>query len=427
MLSSIHSALGDQPQDMVRSATDLVLETLKSVDLKDFDKKKEVDALLGGISSETFAGLISLAKKITDYGNEEEGDKKNGDGDEEMNEADKIDDDVGVAVVFEDEEEDEEDDEGFEVRDESEGSEDEEGDGIAIEGEEEEEEIKAGSDDEGIMIGSTSAKISSKSTSSTSISIPAREIDGFYLQRLISASFPDPVDASSKSSAAMALLASESNTRDVENSLMELFDYEHFELVSKLLSEGNRDKIVWCTKLARSEESEKIDLEVAMREKGLGWVLKELNTNAMASNRMDIDSLKKPSNKVSLAPGTTAPPPRKLVDLESMAFSAGSRLMSNKKCSLPAGSFKRQKTGYEEVHVPAPIKSPLNPGEKLVEITDLPAWARQAFGKDVKTLNRIQSRLYPIAYGTDEPILLCAPTGGGKVSSDSLARTTVFN
>jgi hypothetical protein len=27
----------------------------------------------------------------------------------------------------------------------------------------------------------------------------------------------------------------------------------------------------------------------------------------------------------------------------------------------------------------------------------------------------MQSKLHPIAFGTDEPILLCAPTGAGKV------------
>ena len=33
----------------------------------------------------------------------------------------------------------------------------------------------------------------------------------------------------------------------------------------------------------------------------------------------------------------------------------------------------------------------------------------------VKTLNLVQSEPYPIAFGTDEPISLCAPTGAGKV------------
>ncbi|KAE9389915.1 P-loop containing nucleoside triphosphate hydrolase protein [Gymnopus androsaceus JB14] len=34
----------------------------------------------------------------------------------------------------------------------------------------------------------------------------------------------------------------------------------------------------------------------------------------------------------------------------------------------------------------------------------------------VPKLNRIQSKLYPVAFGTDEPVLLCAPTGAGKTN-----------
>jgi pre-mRNA-splicing helicase BRR2 len=88
--------------------------------------------------------------------------------------------------------------------------------------------------------------------------------------------------------------------------------------------------------------------------------------------------------------------------------------MSNKKCKLPDGSFKRSKKGYEEIHVPAPKSKPVIQGE-IVPITALPEWACPAF--TVPTLNRVQSKLFPIAFGTDEPILLCAPTGAGKVSS----------
>ena len=88
--------------------------------------------------------------------------------------------------------------------------------------------------------------------------------------------------------------------------------------------------------------------------------------------------------------------------------------MSNKKCKLPDGSFKRARKGYEEIHVPAPKQKPPVAGE-IVPVSDMPEWAREAF--TVPTLNRIQSKLYPVAFGTDEPILLCAPTGAGKVSS----------
>lgn len=86
--------------------------------------------------------------------------------------------------------------------------------------------------------------------------------------------------------------------------------------------------------------------------------------------------------------------------------------MLNKKCKLPEGSFKRAKKGFEEIHVPAPKQKPVTDGE-LVPVSDMPAWAREAFA--VPKLNRIQSKLYPIAFGTDEPILLCSPTGAGKI------------
>jgi pre-mRNA-splicing helicase BRR2 len=88
--------------------------------------------------------------------------------------------------------------------------------------------------------------------------------------------------------------------------------------------------------------------------------------------------------------------------------------MSNKKCKLPDGSFKRSKKGYEEIHIPAPKKQPLVESE-IVQTSQLPEWARKAFD-GIKTLNRIQSKLYPVAFGQDDPILLCAPTGAGKVN-----------
>ncbi len=46
--------------------------------------------------------------------------------------------------------------------------------------------------------------------------------------------------------------------------------------------------------------------------------------------------------------------------------------------------------------------------------SELPEWAQQGF-PGIKTLNCVQSKLYPVAFGTDKPILLCAPTGAGKV------------
>lgn len=107
--------------------------------------------------------------------------------------------------------------------------------------------------------------------------------------------------------------------------------------------------------------------------------------------------------------------PTKLLDLDAMAFNQGSHLMTNKKCELPKGSFKTTHKSYEEVTVPAPQATPMGSNEKLVSISSLPAWSQMAF-KSAKSLNRIQSRVYKTAFETDENLLICAPTGGGKTN-----------
>ena len=444
VLAAIHEALGgEQPQDIIRDATDFVIVTLKDDTLKDFDRKKEISTAIPGITTDKFTTLVNLGKKITDFGAEEE--DANKDPDQEKREA-QIDDDVGVAVVFEDEEEedrlgDEEDENAaFEVREDSDDDDDitpgqvAEG-GVdtssnrareAIKGEEDEEqEIVIGKDTH------TASDSSKPRKNKDGDVIPPRDIDGFWLQRLLSTYYPDPHETTAKTQEGMIILSSDSNTRDVENSLMDLFDYDKFDLVRILLK--NREKIVWCTRLARSDEATRLDVEVTMREKGVGWILKELASSAPAvldvSNRlktasngdgMNVDTEPELASipKANIAAGSLVQP-RGTVDLESMIFSQGARLMSNKKCRLPEGSFKRSKKGYEEIHVPPPKSKEIKAGD-LVPITDLPEWARPAF-KGAQNLNRVQSKLYPVAFGEDDPILLCAPTGAGKVSLKSEA------
>ncbi|KAJ8517086.1 hypothetical protein ONZ45_g5700 [Pleurotus djamor] len=411
ILSSVHHCLGDQAQDIIRSAADTVLETLKNENMKDVDKKREIEEVLGSIANDQFSQLVNLSKKITDYGAEDE---TMADPDLERKEA-EIDDEVGVAVVFDDEEQEDEDEEGFEIREDSDNEENEEG------AEEDEAAGDVGGADEELVIGSASVK--DRKAKSDKDLVSPHAVDGFWVQRQISEVYPDPVTAADKAASVLSILGSESGLRDCENQLMELFDYESFHIITKFLK--NRDVIVWCTKLMRSNAEERVDVEVAMREKGVGWILRELagdrQAKAKADDAMDVDEPKATVPKTAtLAPGSTVQPKRTL-DLESMVFSQGGHLMTNKKCKLPEGSFKRSRKGFEEIHVPAPPKKPVVDGE-IVPISDLPAWARDAF--TVKTLNRVQSKLFPIAFGTDEPILLCAPTGAGKTN---VAMLTILN
>lgn len=71
LLSFIQEALGDQPRDILCGAADEILTVLKNEKLKDREKKREIDELLGGqMPDERFSLLINLGKKITDFGSD---------------------------------------------------------------------------------------------------------------------------------------------------------------------------------------------------------------------------------------------------------------------------------------------------------------------------------------------------------------------
>ncbi|GAK66043.1 sec63-domain-containing protein [Moesziomyces antarcticus] len=438
ILSIVHTALGDQAQDVVRSAADTTLEILKDPNLKDLDKRSEIEDIIGSLSTESFGQLINLSKKITDYDEPEQSNPAN-DADAKMGE---IDQQTGVAVLFDEEEEDsDQDGVGYVVRDgsdDSDASDDDDADTRrkrARSGSEHPDSDAQASDQDGdeLVIGAGSSRAADASQRDPNQLHP-RDVDAFWIQRQIAQHYPDAHEASEKADAAFDILSAESDVRDCENSLMELFDYDKFELVQILTK--HRDAIVWCTRLARADDDEKVNVQVAMREKGVAWILKALqgddkpstSTNGKSStqpNAVDLEDAQRRSKRLTsratIAPGSTAQP-RKGVDLEAMAFAQGGHLNTNAKVRLPEGSFKRTKKGYEEIHIPAPAKRTVGDAD-LVPISSIPAWAQAAF-PGATSLNPVQSRCYPVAFGSDEPMLLCAPTGAGKTN---VAMLTVLN
>lgn len=422
ILNIVATALGDQSGEVIRSATDTIIQIVKDDEAKDADKKKECDAIIGTLSSEVFGQIKNLSKKLTDF--QEEPDEDGANPDEERRKG-GIDEENGVAVLFgSEDEESEEEEEMYVVREES--DDEDEGDGGAGRGDDEGDTEAKESIEEPPIAVDDALRIGESSRAGTKKdgSLSAHDIDPYWLQRVVSRYYTDAHEASEKANAAMDLLSAESNVRDCENSLMELFDYDKFEAVELLIK--NRELIVWCTRLGRANDDERVNLEVTMREKGLSWILKQLRgekTNGAKGPPaglipMDLDDetkqrARKITSKATLAPGTTAQP-RKGVDLEAMAFSQGGHLNTNTKVRLPEGSFKRSKKGYEEIHIPAPAKRQV-PDSEIVPISSLPPWAQQAF-PGATALNPVQSRCYPVAFGEDDPMLLCAPTGAGKTN-----------
>ena len=103
------------------------------------------------------------------------------------------------------------------------------------------------------------------------------------------------------------------------------------------------------------------------------------------------------------------------------AHSAGNTLSSGgRKYGLPEGSKKIEHEKYDEYSIPAAKVGTLGVGRKLVEISEMDGLCKRTF-KGYKSLNRMQSLVYRVAYETNENMLICAPTGAGKTDAAMLA------
>ncbi|WLF81011.1 hydrophobin [Lodderomyces elongisporus] len=85
------------------------------------------------------------------------------------------------------------------------------------------------------------------------------------------------------------------------------------------------------------------------------------------------------------------------------------------KYALPKGSVRNSFPTYEELLIPISEQSPNKwiKQNQLVRIKDLDFLCRGTF-KNYDTLNKVQSLVFPVAYNTNENMLICAPTGAGK-------------
>jgi hypothetical protein len=86
---------------------------LKNDKIRDRERKRETESLLGSMGDEKFAQLVNLGKKITDWSNEQimsGGGNQFGVGNN-RNEDDEMDETIGVNVMIGDDEDDEDGDE----------------------------------------------------------------------------------------------------------------------------------------------------------------------------------------------------------------------------------------------------------------------------------------------------------------------------
>uniref|UniRef100_A0A4W3I4Q8 Small nuclear ribonucleoprotein 200 (U5) n=1 Tax=Callorhinchus milii TaxID=7868 RepID=A0A4W3I4Q8_CALMI len=396
LLSFIQAALGDQPRDILCGAADEVLAVLKNEKLWDKERRKEIEMLLGQLEDTRYHVLVNLGKKISDYG----GDK------EVQNMDDNIDETYGVNVQFESDEEEGDEDTYGEVREEA-SDEDTEGEEADI------------SCTLSANLGTTGSVLSAKKKD-----LHPRDIDAFWLQRQLSRFYDDAIMSQKKADEVLDILKTTGDDRECENQLVSLLGFNTFDFI-KILRQ-HRMMILYCTLLASAQsegEKERIqnkmegDAELSkilykLQETEKEDIIREERSRRerVRQSRVDIDL-----EAMDIDREGEILAPRQVLDLEDLAFAQGSHLMANKRCQLPDGSFRKQRKGYEEVHVPALKPKPFSSEEQLIGVEKMPKYTQAAF-EGFKTLNRIQSKLFKAAMETDENLLLCAPTGAGKTN-----------
>ncbi|OJJ50705.1 hypothetical protein ASPZODRAFT_126630 [Penicilliopsis zonata CBS 506.65] len=202
-----------------------------------------------------------------------------------------------------------------------------------------------------------------------------------------------------------AALAADSGDDELQMSLAEIVGFDDLDLVIELIS--HRQEILTNRMVSTEAQTD-------------GLMMGKLQTRAereRALRQQDFDHKHAP-----LLPAQTRAEPVYPHVFKSHE-SRNTLALGGKKYGLPLGSKQIEEKNYTEVEVPAARVGSLAANQKLVEISSLDGLCRGTF-KGYKTLNRMQSLLYDVAYKTNENMLVCAPTGAGKTDA---AMLTVLN
>jgi antiviral helicase SLH1 len=200
----------------------------------------------------------------------------------------------------------------------------------------------------------------------------------------------------------LAVLGSDSNDEELQMMLADIVGYGELDLVADLIS--HRRDI-----MKASNDSTK--------ESGLAGRLQTRAEREEALRRQDYEH-----KHAALAPALDRKGPQ--YPHVYRTHEAGNKLSAfGKKYALPQNHQHYDDHVYEEYTIPATPVGTIGAGRKLVEIKDMDGLCQRTF-KGYKSLNRMQSLVYPVAYSTNENMLICAPTGAGKTDA---AMLTILN
>lgn len=210
------------------------------------------------------------------------------------------------------------------------------------------------------------------------------------------------IDSSDLEQQITALLTSDSSEDELQMSLADILGFDDLDFVIELIS--HRREIL-TTQPATTRQTD-----------GLFAHLQTRQEREAALRQQDHEH-----KHAALAPAYNRGAPKYAHVYKSDSAASGNILdISGKKYGLPLGSTRNEHAKYEEYTIPAAQVGSLAVGQKLVSIANMDGLCQRTF-KHYKSLNRMQSLLYPVAYTTSENMLICAPTGAGKTDAAMLA------
>jgi antiviral helicase SLH1 len=213
------------------------------------------------------------------------------------------------------------------------------------------------------------------------------------------------MDATELAQQVIATLAADSNDEELQMSLAEVVGFDDLDLVIELIA--HRGEIL-------SDKGPRLESQTD------GLMAGRLQTRAEREHALRQRDFE--HKHAALMPAQTRSEPSYPHVFKQ--HTSGNTLSANgRKYGLPLGSEQIEEPKYTEFAIPASKVGTLGKGRKLVEIAEMDGLCRGTF-KGYKTLNRMQSLLYDVAYKTNENMLICAPTGAGKTDA---AMLTVLN
>jgi antiviral helicase SLH1 len=216
------------------------------------------------------------------------------------------------------------------------------------------------------------------------------------------------VDANEVSQRIIAALATDNGDDELQMSLAEIVGFDDLDFVIELIA--HRKEILRSLDAGPGKTQAQTD----------GLASGQLQTRAereQALRRQDFEH-----KNAALLPEQTREGP-KYPHVFKTHDSRNILALNGKSYGLPLGSRQIDEPKYTEIEVPAAKVGTIGQQQKLVPISSMDGLCQGTF-KGYKTLNRMQSLLYDVAYKTSENMLICAPTGAGKTDA---AMLTILN